>query len=71
MNRAVDETTLFNGNIRIMSDVSTMALKLVLLFQNKNPLITTVQYRVVTEDAQSFLSIRIIVTSNMLPAHLV
>ena len=47
--------------MRIMSDVSIMALKLVLLFQNKDPLLTTIQYRLVTEEAQSFLSIRIIV----------
>ena len=44
-----------------MRDVSIMELKLVSPFQNKNPLITTIQCRLVTEEAQSFLSIRIIV----------
>ena len=41
MNWAFDDqkTTLFNGNIRIMSDVSILILTFFLRFQNKNPFI--------------------------------
>jgi len=47
----MEKSTLFNGNIRIMRDVSIIALSLSLLSQNKNPLITTTQYSLVTEEA--------------------
>ena len=47
----MEKSTLFNGNIRIMRDVSIIALSLLLLSQNKNPLITTTQYSLVTEEA--------------------